>query len=539
MKKYFTSILLGFLLIACARFNDSETLQLEKAVAIVELENTKLLASVVADGLEVPWEITLGPQGWLWYTEQKGTISRVQVESRQKQLLKKIEEVHFKKSRGLLSMVLHPNFEQNPFVFVHYTYAYLGKDLEEITESRIVRFTFQEDTLISPFILLDSIPGKPYHNGSRMVISPDYKLYFSSGDAGNAGKAQDPNVLSGKILRLNLDGSIPNDNPIPNNPVWTWGHRNAQGLVWANGKLYASEHGTITNDEINLIQKGGNYGWNRVEGFCDLPKEQQYCQDSTIIEPLKSWTPTLGIAGLDYYSNEAIPEWSHSLVSVNLKGQALRILTLDEIGEKIVAEKIYFQKQFGRIRDVAVAPNGDLFFSTSNTDWHPRYQPWMYDSLPEGSDRIIRLSPANASILASAKSKLLHLSEDPVPIPLLDENWDYKPPGSELAMGEQLYKVHCAACHRSDGTGAEGLIPPLVETDWVDGDRFRLIKLMLNGLSEPIEVNGILYDQEMPAYDMLEDEQIAAIINYIRSSFGNNARGVTVAEVEEERRHGM
>ena len=231
MKKYLIVLIIATIFTSCNQLNDTERTLLNNATAVVQLENSKLLASVVADSLEVTWDILIGTDNWLWYTEQKGSISRVHLTTGKKQLLKQIEEVHYKKSRGLLSMTLHPQFKEYPFVFVHYNYSYQDDNLKEIIKSRVVRFTFAKDTLTDPLVVLDKIPGKTYHNGSRMLISPDQKLFFAFGDAGEATSAQDPGVLNGKIMRINLDGSIPADNPIPNSPVWSWGHRNVQGVA--------------------------------------------------------------------------------------------------------------------------------------------------------------------------------------------------------------------------------------------------------------------------------------------------------------------
>src|SRR5690606_7288266 len=133
--------------------------------------------------------------------------------------------------------------------YLHYTFKVTMDGIREDIRSRIVRYTFKKDTLIEPFILLDSIVGKTYHNGSRLVISSDDKLFFSMGDAGEPSKAQNTNYLNGKILRLNLNGTIPEDNPIKGSPIWSSGHRNPQGLVSFGNKLYSSEHGPNTDDE--------------------------------------------------------------------------------------------------------------------------------------------------------------------------------------------------------------------------------------------------------------------------------------------------
>ena len=309
-------------------------------------------------------------------------------------------------------------------------------------------------------------------------------------------------------------------------------------MAASNGKLYSSEHGPNNDDEINLIRKGGNYGWPNVEGYCDRPDEKQFCEDSTVIEPLIAWTPTIAVAGLDYYGSGMVPEWQNSLLVVNLKGRALRVLSLNEPGDEVTGESIFFQKRFGRMRDLCVAPNGDVYLATSNKDWHPRLQPWMYDSLPEGGDRIIRLQKANSTMLAQLKEMTgtTAVTEDPEPLPLYAEVYDYQPTGDAMTDGKALYSKHCASCHRLDGTGAPGLIPPLGHTDWVTGNKIRLIQVVLNGLSEPIDVNGITYDQEMPAYASLTDEELASILSYIRNSFGNKADAVIPGQVFEERR---
>ncbi|CAN5552300.1 hypothetical protein BH23BAC1_BH23BAC1_12220 [soil metagenome] len=435
-------------------------------------------------------------------------------------------------------MAVHPDLENEPYVFLHYTFSFEKENKIEEIQSRLVRYVYRQDKLTN-FILIDSIPGKSFHNGSRLVISPDNKLFFSMGDIGELATTQDVDYLTGKILRINLDGTIPEDNPFPGNPVWAWGFRNPQGLVYAaNGNLYGSDHGPANDDEVNLILKGRNYGWPEVAGFCDQEQEIQYCQDSLIMEPLIAWTPTIAGAGLDYYHHEAIPEWNNALILVNLKGRAMRVLELNEKGDAVEQERIYFQKYFGRMRDLTIAPNGDIYLATSNTDWHPRLQPFLYDTLPEGADRIIRLQKATPPMLTQLQeiSNPIALIEDPEVLPLLTEDWAYEPTNDKLALGEKLYLQHCASCHRPDGEGIPELVPPLAQSEWVTGDKGRLIQTLLQGLSEPITVRGETYEQEMPPFAILPDEEIASILTYIRQSFGNEAGAVIAGEVFEERK---
>lgn len=538
MKKNLILIFVIIALVTSCKQNEeqkSDTI-FGQYVAHLKLDTTLLEITEVATNINIPWDITSASSDFLWYTEQLGTVNLLNLKTGEKKLVLKIPDVFHKKSYGLLGFTIHPKFKNNPYVYLHYTFKIPVNETKEDIKSRIVRYSFLNDTLVNPKILLDSIVGKTYHNGSRLAISPNMKLFFSMGDAGNVNLTQNINHLNGKILRLNLDGSIPNDNPFINNPVWSWGHRNPQGLTFSNnGKLYSSEHGPNNDDEVNLIAKGSNYGWPNVHGFCDLDNEKVYCKDSTIVTPLKAWTPTLGTAGLQYYGYDNIPEWKNALLSVSLKGRALRVLKLNNTGDSITNEQIYFQKRFGRIRDVCVNDKGEIFLATSNRDWHPRYQPWMYDSLPKGGDRIIKLAWVTPESVENKKD-LVFIKEDTKPIKLHGEVWDFDVKDHDMGTGEKLYLTHCATCHRQDGKGAKGLIPPLDDTDWVTGDKGKLIRLVLNGLSEPIKIKEVIYEQEMPGFSNLKNEEIADILTYIRNSFGNKANPIIPGEVYEERK---
>src|SRR5690606_26703611 len=535
MKYYLLFIFFSILLFSCKKeLKNVSQSSYGQYVAHLQLDSTYVKVTEVADSIDTPWDIAPGSDGHIWYTELPGTVNLLNLQTGRKKQVLKLPDVFYKKSHGLLGFTPHPEFKEYPYVYLHYTFRIPLDDTREDVKSRIVRYTFTNDTLIEPFILLDSIIGKTYHNGSRLVISPGEKLFFSMGDAGEPDLSQDNNHFNGKILRVNLDGSTPDDNPIPGNAVWSRGHRNPQGLVYAaNGNLYSSEHGPNNDDEVNLIVRGANYGWPDVNGFCDLENEKNFCKDSTITEPLKAWTPTVATAGLDYYGYDHIPEWNNTLLSVNLKGRALRVLKLNAEGDSITGERIYFQKRFGRLRDVCVNDKGEVFLATSNRDWHPRYQPWMYDSLPPAGDRIIKLERVSPE---SIMEKDIIVKEDAEAMKLASEVWDFDVKDHDMGTGERLYLTHCASCHRQDGTGAEGLIPPLSNADCVVGDKCRLFCLVLNGLSEPIEVNGKVYEQEMPGYANLKDEEIADILTYIRNSFGNEANPIIPGEVYEERK---
>lgn len=498
--------------------------------AHLRLESTTLEIASVTEGLDAPFALAWGPDDRLWCTQLDGTLWRIDPATGAKDVALRVDDVFYRKSHGLLSLAFHPDFANAPYLYLHYVYQIPTRNTEEIVRSRVIRCRWDGTALGAPETVFDGIPGKSFHNGSRMSFGPDGKLYLTTGDAGDTRGSLDPAVISGKVLRLNPDGTIPADNPFPGSPVWTLGHRNAQGLAFgANGRLYASEHGPLNDDEVNLIERGRNYGWPVIEGFIDKPAEIAAARETAFTEPLRAWTPTIAASGLLYYDRPAIPEWRHSLLLATLKGRALRVLSLNAAGDRIEGEHIHLQQRLGRIRDLCLAPNGDLYLVTSNTDWHPRFQPWMYEGLPDGPDRIVRLRPVPGPAPADA------WTEDLEPLPLMNENWSYPATNSELQAGQDLYALYCAACHRPDGTGAPGLIPPLTDTDWVK-NKNRLLQVVLGGLSGRIEVNGEFYEQEMPAFRHLSDEDLSAILTYVRASYGNRANAVTPAEVAEERK---
>tara|TARA_Y100001980_G_C14556918_1_gene353864 strand:- start:152464 stop:154062 length:1599 start_codon:yes stop_codon:yes gene_type:complete len=523
------ALLLGVVLLQFGCQEGSKSSFEGSPIGTLVLDSSRLRMSVMAENLEVPWDLHLGPGNKLWFTEQKGTVRYLDLGTGKKSLLLTLDDVHYQKSRGLLSMTLHPDFENTPVVFLHYNYLKM-EAADTLIKSRVAayRFDSQNEKLDFDTVLLDEIPGQTYHNGSRMIISPDDKLLMTMGDAGKKMNSQDPGSLSGKLLRMNLDGSIPDDNPYPDSYAYAIGVRNSQGLTYGqNGQLYCSDHGPNNDDEVNILQKKHNYGWPLVEGYCNTEAELAACQAHEITEPIQTWTPTVAPAGIAYYHHDQIPEWKNSLLVGTLKAQFLSVLSLNESGVEVIEQRIYLQKVLGRIRDVVVSPSGSIIISTSNHDWHPKSQPWMYDSFPTPKDdRIIMISRIN--------------DQDPQPEGTIfrEDSLVYEfPSASTLQSGLEIYTRNCASCHLDKGQGVAGLFPPLADTEWVTGDKERLIGAVLEGISGEIEVNGKKYHQEMPGFkSLLSDQEIASVLTYIRGSFGNNASLITPVEVAELRK---
>lgn len=348
-----------YVLLACIALHYTSTAQ-------ITLEETTVDTQTVISGLDTPWEIVWGPDDHLWITERFGRISRIHPGTgMQTVLLDLSQTVTQQGESGMLGLALHPDFPADNRLYVVYTYLN-GNAIVE----RLVAYEYANNTLSNPDILIDDITGNTTHDGSRLLFGADGKLYMTTGDAQDQPSAQDPNDLNGKLLRINPDGSVPSDNPIPGSYVYSLGHRNAQGLCSGPGnRLFSSEHGPSTDDELNLIEAGGNYGWPNVHGFCDLPSEQTFCNDNDVVEPLYAWTPTVAASDIEYYNHDAIPELKGALLMLTLKEKDMRVMHLDSDSVSISSTDTYFDQIFDRLRAICVAPDGSIYISNSRGNW--------------------------------------------------------------------------------------------------------------------------------------------------------------------------
>jgi aldose sugar dehydrogenase len=332
---------------------------------------------VIAEELNVPWEIRWGYDNWIWFTERSGRFSKANPETGEKKVLLQIPFAdHSDAEKGTLGFDFHPSFPDSPFVYI----AYNHKN-DTLAAFNVVRWTVDGDTLILPKTILDGLPTGQIHNGSRVRVGPDRKLYISTGEADFRELAQDVSSLSGKVLRLELDGSIPQDNPFDGSAIWSLGHRNPQGLEFGpTGILYSTEHGPASDDEFNLIERGGNYGWPAVEGYCDREIEQTPCELLNVKTPLLTWTPTVAVTGIQFCDQVTFPEWKNSILLATLKDQSLWVLKLAEDGKRVIATYRYpllyteDSSEVRRLRDYCFSPDGRLFVSTSNI-WSAQWNP--------------------------------------------------------------------------------------------------------------------------------------------------------------------
>ena len=338
-------------------------------------DGTRFLVEEPVANVQVPWSLSFAPDGRLFFTERPGRVRVVQNGALVSSPALTIDDVSADGESGALGVALAPNFASTHYVYVAYTASVPGG----ILVNRLVRYREVQNTLADRVVLLDNIPAATRHDGARVRFGPDGKLYMTMGDASDASNAQDLASYSGKILRVNDDGTTPRDNPYAS-PVLSLGHRNPQGIDWhpITGDLCETEHGNVGNDEVNVIEAGRNYGWPVIEGNLTGPD---------MVTPLLVFTPAVAPSGASFYRGTAFPAFQNNFFFATLVGQHIHRLRIDPASpRRIASDERLVDGLFGRIRDVVVGPDGFLYFSTSNRDG--RGTPAAND------DRILRLVPA-------------------------------------------------------------------------------------------------------------------------------------------------
>lgn len=319
---------------------------------------------VLAKNLDIPWEVAFLPDGKILVTERSGTLLILDDDTTKRQ----VSGVEHVGEGGLMGLAVHPNFAQN-----NYIYLYLTTREGEGLTNRVDRYTLEGTRLADRTEIISNIPGANYHDGGRIAFGPDGKLYVTTGDAGNTQLAQSESSLAGKILRLNDDGTVPDDNPFDDSLVYSLGHRNAQGLAWDDkDRLWATEHGPsgseTGNDEVNLIEAGNNYGWPNIRG----DQEQVGMQTPKVQSGSDEiWAP----GGVAYYDG--------SLFFAGLRGETLYEANLKN--ERITKLTSHFREKYGRLRAVTLGPDKFLYLTTSNTDGR--------GDVSKGDDKLIRVNP--------------------------------------------------------------------------------------------------------------------------------------------------
>src|SRR5581483_9764976 len=301
---------------------------------------------VLAENLEVPWAIDVAPDGRVFFTERAGKIMIIGADGKLVDSPAAYINVAQNGESGLLGLALHPNFTENHLLYIYHTYSN-----GTAVFNKVLQLTEKDNKIVDSKVILDKIPAADANDGGRIKFGPDGKLYIATGDTKQPQLAQNAGSLAGKILRINPDGSIPEDNPFSGSPVYSYGHRNVQGLAWdAKGNMYAAEHGESGNDEINLIKPGENYGW---------PVEE--CDAKRFEKPVACFNPAIAPSGMAIAHSDKLG-YKGDLLVASLKAIQLRKVDLSN------NTTMNILTSYGRIRDVVEAPDGTLYVLTSNRD---------------------------------------------------------------------------------------------------------------------------------------------------------------------------
>lgn len=587
----------------------------------VEEGDASLFSSrVLTTGLAEPWEMVWGPDDFLWLTERAGgRVIKVNPHDGSTLVLLTVDEVHVgPQHEGLLGMALHPELLQgtgNDYVYLAYTYngaaaapgeadaqdagggdaAAGAVDTPLDRRAKIVRYTYDPETeqLGEPMELLSGLEAWDDHNAGRLVIGPDMKLYYTTGElGGNQGRnyqrpiraqqlptaeevaAEDWNAYVGKVLRMNLDGSIPEDNPEiegVRSHVYSYGHRNPQGLTFGpEGTIYSVEHGPSSDDELNVIEPGGNYGWPNVAGYVDdsaylyanwseapadlrynardLPPEVPTYPESEfepeVVEPLATyWTvpddydfsagcgwicnPTIAPSSVVYYDagENGIPAWDNSLLISTLKHGSIYVQPLSEDGLSTDGEVTRWFHTQNRYRDLVVGPdNRTIYVATDASGTTAQaYGDAGYTNVLHnpGAIMIFEYQGDEAGVASTSapegepEAAAEEVSEAPA------EPSDGIAEQAMMEVGRTIFSRNCRACHGPAGAGAQG---PALAGNANLADTEHVVQTILFG-----------FGYMPPFAGTLDDGEVAAVATYVRNAWGNEFGPVDEATVAAQR----
>ncbi len=357
---------------------------------LVRPPSTPVQLDTIATGLVVPWGLAFAPDGRIFVTERPGRVRVIEDGLLREAPWASLEpSVAATGEAGMMGIALDPEFERTGHVYVCVS---LRRRVPGGLANDVMRFTDREGSGTEPTLIVSDLPAAMFHAGCAVGFGPDGMLYVTTGDARRPAQAGIPSTLYGKVLRYEPDGTIPADNPVSGSPIYAVGFRNPQGLAWdpGTGELFATEHGPsgfpderfrTGDDEVNLVRRGGDHGWPAVAGASG---------DDRFVPPLVAWDAAVAPAGVAVYDGPYDP-WRGSLFIGTLRGQQLQRVGLERGAGagpawRVVGQEAYLDEEVGRIRAVAMGPDGFLYVTTSNRDGRGAARP--------ADDRVLRIRPS-------------------------------------------------------------------------------------------------------------------------------------------------
>ena len=331
-----------------------------------------LLLEQIAEGFSIPWAMAFISDEQLIITEREGRIQLLNIKTNKRQLIKNTPEVVVDGQGGMLDVKLSPDYTSTGWIY--FTYV---KDQDDEGVTVLARAKLQGDSFRhwQELLVSKSATATGYHFGSRIAFDEKRHVYFTIGDRGERASAQDLTTHAGSVLRLNLDGSVPADNPFIKNKnalpeIWSYGHRNPQGLSYdyINKRLWLIEHGPRGGDEINLVEAGKNYGWPIIsygKEYWGPISVGEGTHKEGMLQPVKTYIPSIAPGSLLFYSSDAIPDWKGNLFSGALKLRHINRVVLDKNAVAVQEERL-LESLAERIRALSQSPEGWLYFSTDS-----------------------------------------------------------------------------------------------------------------------------------------------------------------------------
>ncbi len=336
---------------------------------VIETDDHKIRVDRVVEGIQVPWGMAFLPDGRVLITERSGELHLVENGKLSENKVQGTPDVVARSQGGLLDIELHPDYEANGWIYL--SYSYKG---DNGTGTAIMRAKLEGNRLTNQEVLFRATPqsNRGHHFGSRIVFDDQNYLYFSIGDRGEMNNAQDLSTHSGGVFRLHDDGTAPDDNPFAGRAnakpeFWTYGNRNIQGMAVhpETGEIWAHEHGPRGGDEVNVIEKGNNYGWPEITYGINYNGTTitEETEKEGMEQPFLYWDPSIAPSGMDFVAGDKYPNWKGDLMVGSLSFQYLHRIDLDGSG---LVKQEELLKDIGRVRSIRMAPDGYLYAGVEN-----------------------------------------------------------------------------------------------------------------------------------------------------------------------------